>query len=148
MRLNRSELRKMILKEMRAGVMMGGRASSVDFDLDAKAKKVFPYLQGQVKDLSEMMRSAVMRGQIQGGYERPFLRLADELPQEVLKVGSVLRQTGGMQIETDGLLKKLQLVLRVCSDYKQVTRNPRDRFCTDVENAARQLIGMIMHNFG
>ena len=150
MKLNRQQLRKMIIKEMRAGDMMGGLASSVRFDLPGGKDDVYEYIRLTIEDLSETMTNAVSGGQLQnigGSYDDAFLRIARLLRKEQQAMGMDLKATRGLQGSPDRLLDKLKLALRVCSAYKEVTRNPSDRFCMDIESKVTSLIGVIRKLF-
>jgi len=150
MKITRRQLRNAILKEMRAGNMMGGRASSVRFDLPGGKDNVYEYIRQTIDELSETMTNAVRGGKLQnigGSYDDAFLRIAQLLRKEQQAMGMDLKATRGLQGSPDRLLNKLKLTLRICSDYKEVTRNPRDRFCMDIESKVSSLIGVIRKLF-
>jgi hypothetical protein len=171
MRLSRRQLRKMILKEMRVGDMMGGRASSVRFDLPGGDSNVYPQMFGGIESLIEEMRQFYMQSHRPEGHRLPsgdyggemhrgfvqqaaqkasvgFAKLADDLEKALTDLQSSLAQTSGMQADAKPLLKLLAYVPRVCESYKRASRQPRHQFCDRITQDAIVLIKMTKGVFG
>ena len=174
MRLNRRQLRNMILKEMRAGDMMGGRANSVRFDLDYnRVMAVINRVGGLIKGMRQFYYQSyrgsdhysgeyghkLPSGDYGGEISRRkfqkqaqeasvgIVKLADDLEEALTVLQTSLAETSGSQADTERLFKLLQYVPRVCDTYKKASLQPHHQICDNLSDQAINLIGLMKNTF-